>query len=131
MEKDVIAFVNRMEAMYERLGSLYTQTDLCVAPDSSLLPTALKELSLAAEELQVASEELHQQNEQLTSHVDVASTEAQHYYTLFDCAAPAQLVTTAKGKILEANQAAAALLSIAQSLLTDRLLISFVPLNLR
>lgn len=55
MTSDVIAFIQRMEAMYERLGHLYTQADLSVS-SKSFLPTALKELSLAAEELQVATD---------------------------------------------------------------------------
>lgn len=131
IEMDVTLFIRQMEAMYDRLGALYNHASLADTPKPELLPSALKELGLAAEELQVATEELHQQSEQMATNFQAAAAEVQYQQALFDHAASAQLVSDLEGRILAMNQAAARLLKVEQHSLSNRLLVNFVPLNWR
>lgn len=118
-----------MEAMYDRLRSLYA--DVGRSDSADLFPSALKDLGLAAEELQVATEELHQQNDHMNTSLDSALQQCQYYQDLFYYASEAQMVTTAEGKIVEANLAAAQLLNVPCPLLANKFLVSFVPLHER
>lgn len=115
--------------MYDRLRSLYA--DVGRSDSADLFPSALKDLGLAAEELQVATEELHQQNDHMNTSLDSALQQCQYYQDLFYYASEAQMVTTAEGKIVEANLAAAQLLNVPCPLLASKFLVSFVPLHER
>ncbi|AFY32659.1 PAS domain S-box protein [Calothrix sp. PCC 7507] len=84
------------------------------------------ELQLALEELQVAEEELRQQNEELAGAREVAELDRQRYQDLFEFAPHGYLVTDAAGIIKEANQAAAAILSVQEKYLVGKPLILFV-----
>lgn len=128
---EITGFLQQMEAMYDRLGHLYSRINASTTPRVDILPDAFKELGFAAEELQVATEELHQQNEQMSLHLQAAATETQYYQALFDQAGTAQLVTTLEGKILAANQSTVRLLKATDSGVLNRLLVNFMPLHHR
>jgi CRP-like cAMP-binding protein len=119
-----VVFNRQIEAMYGRLKQLYSNVD---QPPSELIPETWKELGVAMEVLQRANEELQQQSAQVTTILQNL-TQQQHYYqNLLNHIPEAHLVTTADGRIQEANFMAARLLRVPQSFLIDKSLLSFVP----
>lgn len=123
---DLNIFTRQLEAMYLRLGQLYTQIDHAQTPQTEMFPSVLKELGIAAEELQVATETLHQQNEQMATNLELATTQTQYYQALFDHAPQAQVITNLEGRIQVVNQAATRLLKLSQTHLINRPLIRFL-----
>jgi PAS domain S-box-containing protein len=120
-------FGKQVKVAHEHLADLKQRID--VLPDHERQPLiieALEELSVALEELQVTSEELHQQSEELAVARKHAEVERQRYLELFDFAPEGYVVTDADGTILDANRAAAALLSVLQGYLIGKPLIVFV-----
>jgi PAS domain-containing protein len=95
-----------------RLATLQKQAAGAPQDQKHILSEACQELQITLEDLQVADEELRQQNEELVIARQVAEVERQRYQALFDFAPDAYLVTDAAALIQEANQAAAALLSL-------------------
>jgi PAS domain S-box-containing protein len=93
---------------------------------SQLLSIAFKELGIVSEELHVALEELEQQNEELQMTKLALATQYQHYQELFDFAPCGYVVITTKGRITEANCAAAKLLNVSQRLLVGKPLVVFI-----
>ncbi len=96
--------------------------------EEALLLESLEELSIALEELHVASEELRRQNEERLASLAALAAESKRYKELFDFAPDAYFVTDCKGKIEEANQAAATWLNVASSRLSSKPLSVFVAL---
>jgi PAS domain S-box-containing protein len=96
--------------------------------EEALLLESLEELSIALEELHVASEELRRQNEERLASLAALGAESKRYKELFDFAPDAYFVTDCKGKIEEANQAAATWLNVASSRLSSKPLSVFVAL---
>lgn len=123
--ENIDVFSRKITAMYTRLEKMYTQTDQYAISD--LVPSTWKELGVAMEELQVAHEELRQQNEQITRTLQDAATQHHYYQNLLNYIPEAYLVTTADGKIQEANRLAAGLLRVPQPFLLGKLLVNFVP----
>lgn len=114
------------QTMHTCVEGLYARVHESNA-EAELLPSALKELGVATEELQVATEELYEQKERWESLLDATKVKLQHYQNLFHHLPEACLMTTAEGKILEANFKAARLLGLQPDQLVGKLLISFVP----
>jgi PAS domain S-box-containing protein len=91
-----------------------------------VLDEALEELRTFLEELQIAEEELHIQHEQLIETRNEVETQRQRYQDLFEFAPDGYILTSVEGIILEANQAAASMLSIIQKFLLGKPLASFI-----
>ncbi|MEQ9235888.1 helix-turn-helix domain-containing protein [Coleofasciculus sp. E2-BRE-01] len=125
-DMDLKQFIQQLDALQGRLEQLYH----CVNTSngkSHLLPSAFKELGMASEELQVAMEELLAQAEESAAmHVKLAA-ERQRYQSLFEFLPHAYLETDTKGKIIEANQAAANLMNVSQRFLVGKPLDIFFP----
>ena len=85
-----------------------------------LLPQALEELQSSMEDLRVAEEEMRVQNEELARGRLRLEAERQRYQDLFESAPDGYLVTNLNGVILEANRAAAHLVSISPRFLKRR-----------
>lgn len=85
-----------------------------------------EELQTAIEELEVTQEELSTQNEKLLSTRNDAEMQRRRYQDLFEFAPDGYLVTDLKGVIIEGNQAAAALLGLAQPALAGEPLMGFL-----
>jgi len=119
-------FTQQVEAMSERLLSLYQGIDTSSSLPQSLLPLALKELGIASERLEVAAQMLHQQNQKLSLADQTVEAERQRYQALLQFIPDACLLTDATGMIQQANSAAAKLLKLPQSLLIGRSLKTFV-----
>jgi len=118
-DMDLKQFIQQLKALQGRLDRLYH----CVNTGndkSHLLPSAFKELGMASEELQVAMEELLTQAEESAAMQVELAAERQHYQHLFQFLPHAYLETDTKGKIIEANQAAANLLNVSQRFLIGK-----------
>jgi PAS domain S-box-containing protein len=90
------------------------------------LEGANQDLEETLEELQIAQEELRVQNENLAHAYRAVEIERQRYANLFNFAPDGYLITDAWGRIQEANQAAADLLSVNQQYLVGTLLVAHV-----
>ncbi|OKH20601.1 Crp/Fnr family transcriptional regulator [Hydrococcus rivularis NIES-593] len=108
---EVNTLVQRLKHFQKNLYELYQESKAPVQkqPDR-LLPAVYKELGTASEALQVAVDELIAQTEKLAAIQMQLETERQNHKNLFDFLSEAHLVTDPRGKILQANQAAADLL---------------------
>ncbi|MEQ9481205.1 PAS domain-containing protein [Coleofasciculus sp. F4-SAH-05] len=118
-DSDLKQFMQQLEALQGRLDRLYH----CVntANDKShLLSSAFKELGMASEELQVAMEELLLQAEESAALQLELAAERQRYKNLFEFLPYAYLETDTRGKIIEANPAAANLLNVSQRFLVGK-----------
>jgi PAS domain S-box-containing protein len=120
------AFTQQVEAMSDRLASLYQGINTSSSLSPTLLPSALKELGIASERLEVAAQMLCQQNRKLLLADQTVEAERQRYQTLWEFIPDACLLTDAAGMIQEANSAAAKLLKLPHSLLIGRSLTAFV-----
>ena len=83
-------------------------------------------LSALLEELSTTLEELYQQHENLCVAHQLLASERQRYQELFELAPDGYFVSNTQGVIEEANRAAAELLNVNQSFLTNKPLILFV-----
>ena len=123
-------FVQQVQDMHGRLNELYQGASTSIQLQSDLLlPVAFKELGMASEALQVASEQLFQHTEELAAAQAQVEAERQRYQDLFEFMPVAYLMTDTQGKIQEANRAAAKLLNVELSLLVNKLLVSFIPIQ--
>jgi PAS domain S-box-containing protein len=95
--------------------------------DDPLLEEAVEALHTTLEELQVGEEELRVQAEELAASQQVIEAERQRYRELFHGAPDAYLVTSPKGVVQEANEAAARLLNLSAHRLIGKPLGVFVP----
>ncbi|MCL5099367.1 MAG: response regulator [Candidatus Omnitrophica bacterium] len=126
MEPDNIN--HQIEAIRRRLAELTLGGNSSLEKDA-LLQESLEEIRTCLEELQVAGEELRQQNEELVQARDQIKFEQQRYQELFEFAPEAYLVTDSNGRILRANQAAAALANVPAEFLLRKSLITFVEVQ--
>ena len=118
-DRDLKRFVQQLEALQGRLDRLYQDANTSNV-QSNLLPAAFKELGIASEELQVAIEELLSQAEESAAIGVKLEAERQHYKDLFEFLPNACLETDTKGKIIDANRAAAKLLNVSQRFLVGK-----------
>jgi CRP-like cAMP-binding protein/PAS domain-containing protein len=125
------AFSQQVEAMSNRLENLYQGINTSSSLPLTLLPSALKELGIAAERLELAAQMLDQQTQQLSSAQQAAEAERQRYQELLEFIPESFLLTDAAGIIREANSAAAKLLKLPHSLLIGKSLTAFVTRDTR
>ena len=95
-------------------------------PADPRVEEAIESLYTALEELRVTEEELRVQNEQLEQTQMLIEAERVRYEEIFQLAPDAYLVTDAQGIVLEANHAAAALLSVPARRLARKPLAVFI-----
>ncbi|WP_334881965.1 putative bifunctional diguanylate cyclase/phosphodiesterase [Nostoc sp.] len=116
---NVDEFSQQIEELRSRVRRIWQRT--------STQPNSQQELMIAAfDELQIAVEELLAASEELEVTRAAAERERQRYQELFDFAPDGYLVTDTIGKILEANYAAASMLSVHQQYLGGKPLIVFI-----
>lgn len=119
------------ENSLRRLNELWQRSVALPTLQKQSLTEALEEHYITVQELQVASEELRCQNEELAAARQVVEAERQRYQELFEFAPDGYLVTDPNAVILEANQAAADLLSCSQKRLVGKPLVIFVTSEIR
>jgi PAS domain S-box-containing protein len=115
-----------IKAIRDHVKSLSEQSDETAFNAKAALDESLEELRTSLEELQVAEEELRTQNEQLLEARNEIEKERLRYHHLFEFAPDGYIVTSVNGIILEANQAAANMLSMIQNFLPGQPLASFI-----
>jgi PAS domain S-box-containing protein len=121
-------FIERAEAMYDRLTHLYN--DIYRNPSQQeILPKTYVELGSASEILKTAIEELFSQNEELIKTQNLVEMERQRYQNLFEEAPDGYLVTNTQGIIQEANRTAVKLLNLSQQYLIGKPITNYVALN--
>ncbi|MEH2179004.1 sensor domain-containing protein [Nostoc sp.] len=116
---DVDNFSQEINELRSRVRGIWQRTATQPNSQQELMIEAFEELQIAVEELLVASEELEVTRAQ-------AEKERQRYQELFDFAPDGYLVTNTVGKILEANYAAAIMLSVRQQYLIGKPLVLFI-----
>ncbi|MEH2214764.1 putative bifunctional diguanylate cyclase/phosphodiesterase [Nostoc sp.] len=116
---DVDNFSQQIEELRSRVRGIWQRTATQPNSQHDLIIEAFDELQMAVEELLAASEELEVTRAG-------AERERQRYQELFDFAPDGYLVTDTVGKILEANYAAAIMLSMQQKYLIGKPLIVFI-----
>jgi PAS domain S-box-containing protein len=130
MNVDMLA--QKVQSLHGRLAELYQDAIATVQPQpDSLLPLAFKELGTTSETLEVAIKKLYEQSEELAAARARVEAERQRYQDLFEFMPNAYLVSDPEGKIQEANRVAATLFNLEPSLLVNKLLVSFIPLQER
>ncbi|MEH2324897.1 MAG: EAL domain-containing protein [Nostoc sp.] len=116
---DVDDFSQQIEQLQSRVRGICQRSATQSNSQQELIIAAFDELQIALEELLVASQELEVTRAR-------AEKERQRYQELFDFAPDGYLVTNTVGKILEANYAAASMLSVHQQYLVGKPLILFI-----
>ena len=116
---DVDDFSQQIAGLRSRVRRIWQRTATQSNSQQELMIAAFDELQMAVEELLAASEELEVTRA-------AAEIERQRYQELFDFAPDGYLVTNTAGKILEANYAAATMLSVQQKYLVGKPLILFI-----
>ncbi|MGF2039109.1 MAG: putative bifunctional diguanylate cyclase/phosphodiesterase [Nostoc sp. CmiVER01] len=116
---DVDEFSQQIAELRSRVRGIWQRTATQPNSQQELMIAAFDELQVALEELLVTSEELELTRAR-------AEIERQRYKELFDFAPDGYLVTNTVGKILEANYAAATMLSVRQKYLVGKPLILFI-----
>ncbi|MCC5607227.1 EAL domain-containing protein [Nostoc sp. CHAB 5834] len=116
---DVDEFSQQIAELRSRVRRIWQRTATQPNSQQKLVIAAFDQLQIAVEELLAVSEEL-----EVTK--AAAETERQRYQELFDFAPDGYLVTNTVGKILEANHAAATMLSVRQKYLVGKPLILFI-----
>jgi PAS domain S-box-containing protein len=109
----------RMTALFERYED-HSRID----PD---LAESLSELQNAVEELQVAQHELHEQHQRVREAWSAMHVERIRYLSLFHVLPDAYFITTARGQIREANEAAARMLNRSVEQLLGKPLAVYIP----
>ncbi|GAA6618591.1 PAS domain S-box protein [Scytonema sp. NUACC26] len=126
---EIDVFVQRTEEMHKRLLTLYNSSTDTINLTPDKLPQTFMELGHASEIVKIATEELYQQNEELVQIRNLAETERQRYWELFESAPDAYLVTDNFGIIQEANRAAARMLNLSQCYLVGKPIANYVALE--
>ena len=122
----------RDEALSGLSQQVHSQLERIVAevqqdrPAPRLLNSMMTELGVTIEELMVAEEEMRVQNDALGAAGQSLEAERQRYRDLFEFAPDPYLVTDLSGVVLEANQAAFALLGLGPRSLVSKPLVVFV-----
>jgi PAS domain S-box-containing protein len=116
-------FEKEISALRSRLDSIAEDTRLS---DKARLDILLHELTVSLEELEVTHEELLAANEEMQEARQQVESERQRYLDLFEGAPDGYLVTDAKGVIVEANTAAAAMLNSRMDFLAGKPLVLYV-----
>ncbi|MGH7834558.1 MAG: two-component system sensor histidine kinase NtrB [Candidatus Binatia bacterium] len=101
-------FLSRVESLQKRLGQVRQR--IRMAERQPATAVSLDDLKTALEEMTTLEQQLVEQNKELAEGRELAEEEKGRYRDLFDQTPEAYLVTDRRGVIVEANQAAAALL---------------------
>ena len=123
---NTVEFSQQLKVLRSRLAIIPQYSDSAFTSPKYLLKEAVEEIQVALEELRNAEEELYQQNEELAIARTLVEVERQRYQEFFEFAPYGYLVTDIRGKIQEANHAAATLLNIKQKFLIGKPLVIFV-----
>jgi PAS domain S-box-containing protein len=118
-------FTQQVQAMSDRLMTLYQGINPTIPLSADVLPAALKELGIATARLEDAAKLLHQQERRLSSADLSVEAERQQFQALLDFLPDACLLTDTAGNILRTNRAAARLLNLSQPLLNGRSIATF------
>ena len=111
---------SRLAAMHARINGLTNPET------ASINEEAVEDLRVALEELRVAEEELRHQNDELaTTHVEL-DLERRRFEELFEFAPNPYFVTDSMGIIIQANQSASSLLSVAPRFLPGKALANYI-----
>ncbi|WP_341529715.1 PAS domain-containing protein [Nostoc sp. UHCC 0302] len=124
-------FTQQVESLYGRLTNLYQDAIASGEPKANLLPAVFMELGTASETLEVATKRLSQQTQELAIARARFRAEHRRYQDLCDLIPNAYLVSDTRGKIQEANRAAATLFNVEQEFLLNKPLVCFIPLDER
>ncbi|HEV2293691.1 MAG TPA: ATP-binding protein [Tepidisphaeraceae bacterium] len=122
-------FFKKIGALRDRVVEMQRHVPARFSGDDAAAEQAFEELTHALEELNVAESEIYERNAELAAAQQMVDEERQRYRELFELAPDGYLVTTAEGRIVEANRAAGPLLKIRSDLLVGRSLRDFVPLE--
>lgn len=122
-------FIQRAEALHQRLADLYQTASVLPWIPPDLLPQAFKELYSNSKMVQLAAEELYEQNQELIQTRNLLEAERQHYQDLFEFAPDGYLVTNAGGIIREANLSAAKLFNVPKQFLVGKPMTQFIRLE--
>ncbi|MCW3059860.1 MAG: SpoIIE family protein phosphatase [Capsulimonas sp.] len=104
----------KIEASEKRLYTLRQAQGKQASPERIVLMEAFHEIEVTLEELRVVEEELRRQNDELSEARNLVEAERVRYRHLFDLAPHGYVLTDGDGIILEANRAAAVMLSVEQ-----------------
>ncbi|HEY9729264.1 MAG TPA: ATP-binding protein [Chroococcales cyanobacterium] len=128
-----LSHVARLQQHTDRVAAATGEASQLSDKEQQLLIETSEELYISSEELHVAQEELLEQHEQLLQQNlelmaarEALEAERRRYQELFELAPDGYLVTDAKGKIQEANRAAAKMLNIETRFLVGKVLSFFI-----
>lgn len=116
----------QVEAFAKRVHELRSLLQRDSSAGSSSPESLRQTIRLQEAELSLAVEELRAQNDALIESQELLETERAKYAELFDNASDAYVTTDGRGVVLEANIAAATLLSMPRHAMARKLLIGFV-----
>ena len=119
-------FYSRISAARLRAAEIYFRIGQTLEQQQQLINECLEELFAALKNLELAQEMLSQQNHELTTARELVEIERQRYQDLFGLVPNPYIVTNRRGKILEANPAAATLLNVPLRFLIGKPLAGFV-----
>ena len=119
-------FYNQISAARLRAAEIYFRIGQTLEQQQELINQCLQEIYAALKNLELAQEMLSQQNHELTTARELVEIESQRYQDLFELVPNPYIVTDRRGKILEANPAAATLLNVPQRFLVGKPLAGFV-----
>jgi two-component system, cell cycle sensor histidine kinase and response regulator CckA len=119
LEEAITGAHRRLDSLLQRANQ---QEHIAIRQNSPglLLQEAITEISISLEEVHVLTEELQEKNEELVNTRHLVQAERQRYQDLFNFAPDGYVVTDVNGIIQEANYAAAQLLNVRQSYLTNK-----------
>jgi PAS domain S-box-containing protein len=109
-----------------RLNALQRKIDHESGTPQGLLSRAVQELEKALEEVRVAQEQLIENRAKLETLQEELTQQYEKYWQLFDEMPEAYIVTRVDTTIVEANQAAAALLNVSSRFLVGKTLSVFI-----
>lgn len=119
-------FYSHISAARLRAAEIYFKIGQTLEQQQELINQCLQELYAALKNLELAQEMLSQQNHELTTARELVEIERQRYQDLFGLVPNPYIVTDRRGKILEANAAAAKLLNVPLRFLVGKPLAGFV-----
>lgn len=119
-------FYSHISAARLRAAEICLKIGQAFEQQQELINQCVEELYAALKNLELAQEMLSQQNHELTTARELVEIERQRYQDLFELVPNPYIVTDRRGKILEANLAAATLLNVPLRFLVGKPLAGFV-----
>jgi PAS domain S-box-containing protein len=122
---NIQSWTSAVAAMRRQLAAMEQRAQSQQA-SPNLLQETIEALHITLEQLDQTGQELSRQQEELEAARAEAEAERTRYQELFTFAPDGYLVTDTRGKIQEANQAAATLFNFTTEFLQGRLLLNFI-----